>query len=115
MADEGPHQDEIHFDASALGMGGNPVPPATVPSVTPGAQIGFAFNPAIGPNGRDYFVSISVLLGVASFTFGVPLDGVDGWLKNFSQQVKDCATSARNHKLGLTVATPDMLRQNGRK
>jgi hypothetical protein len=62
----------------------------------------FAFNPAIGPDGQAY-VSVSVLLGVASFTFGVPADTALDWLKGFNEQFRACQADLKRAASGLIV------------
>jgi hypothetical protein len=52
-----------------------------------------------GPDG-SLWVSISHLFGAASFTWGIPVGGVDSFLEDFSRTVKEAANQALSGGMG---------------
>ncbi len=46
--------------------------------------LNFGVSPAKGPDGRTY-VSVTVAVGLVSFTFGMPQEQALDWLKGFNE------------------------------
>lgn len=54
----------------------------------------FGFNAMTAPDGSKW-VSITHMMGAASFTWGVPVEQVNGFLREFADNVKQCALEAK--------------------
>lgn len=54
-------------------------------------EMQFRIGPATAPDGSPY-VNIVHLMGSASFSWGIPLDSVEKFLRNFRESVRAAAT-----------------------
>lgn len=62
------------------------------------------FGPVKGPDGKMW-VSVTIMLGIASFTFGVPADQGLDFLKDFSENFRTVQAECMRIGGGLVIAT----------
>lgn len=79
-------------------------------SSNPEQHMNFAFSPAQMPGG-GWFVAVMVQLGVAQFSFGVPVETALDWLNSFNEQFR--AAQRDTKRLSTGLITPTNGNQNG--
>lgn len=67
-------------------------------------QMNFAFSPAQMPGG-GWYVAVMVQLGVAQFSFGVPVETALDWLNGFNENFRNAQRDTKKLSTGLILPT----------
>jgi hypothetical protein len=80
------------------------------------ARLGIQYGEGQAPDG-SWWITISIMLGAGSFTFGIPVDGADQIADTMRDEIRAHAKEARLKRSGIVVAgasaTPGAFRHHG--